>query len=70
MTREKILDRIEALEIIVAEQQQVIDDLNEVITRQWDGQEKLKRELATMSDQLHDLEENQSASANQKAPHY
>ncbi len=63
-------ERIDALEIIIAEQQQVIDDLNNMITQQWAAHEKLKREIAQITDQLQDLEENQSAPANQKAPHY
>ena len=63
-------ERIDTLEIIVAEQQQVIEDLSEMITRQWTAHEKLKREIAQITDQLQELEDNQSAPANQKAPHY
>lgn len=70
MSEERTLERIEALEIIVAEQQQVIDDLSEMMKKQWDRQEKLKRELAKLGDHLQDLEENQSAPTTQKAPHY
>jgi len=70
MTRDKTNDRIDALEIIVAEQQKIIDDLSDMTAKQWNSHEKLKRELDRMTDQLQDLEENQSVPANQKAPHY
>jgi len=70
MTNTKTSERIDALEIIIAEQQQVIDDLNDMITQQWTAHEKLKRKISQITDQLQDLEENQSAPANQKAPHY
>jgi len=63
-------ERLDALEAIVAEQQQTIDELNEMVTKQWDAHEKLKHQLAKMTDQLQDLEENQPAPPNQKAPHY
>ncbi|PCH80323.1 MAG: SlyX protein [Hyphomicrobiales bacterium] len=70
MIPEDISKRFDALEMIVAEQQQVIDDLNEMITKQWKSQDVLKRQLTKMTDQIHDLEESQPAAANQKPPHY
>ena len=70
MTPEKTSERIDNLEIILAEQQQIIDDLNEVITKQWDAQELMKHQLSKLTDQLLELEQNQPEPANQKAPHY
>ncbi len=70
MDRDKTAQRIDALEIIIAEQQQTIDDLSEMIAKQWDAHELLKHQLAKMTDQLQDLEENQPTPENQKAPHY
>lgn len=70
MTLDKAFERIDSLEIVVTEQQQVIDDLNEMITKQWHEHDLLKLQISKMTDQLHDLEENQPAPANQKAPHY
>lgn len=70
MNTDNSKQRIEALEIIVAQQQQVIDDLNEMITKQWTGFEQLKREFAQVNEQVQELEENQSAPQHQKAPHY
>ncbi len=70
MTQDNTSERINALETIVAEQQQTIDDLNEMITKQWEAHELLKNQFARMTDQLQDLEENQPAPATQKAPHY
>ncbi len=63
-------ERLDALEAIVAEQHQTIDELSEMVTRQWDVIELLKHQLAKMTDQLQDIEENQPAPDNQKAPHY
>lgn len=71
MPQDNTVERIDALEIIVAEQQQVIDDLSEMITKQWTAHELLKNLIAKMTDQLEFLEENQSGPAAQKAPpHY
>jgi len=63
-------ERLDALEAIVAEQQQTIDELSEMVTKQWDVIEQQKHQLAKMTDQLQDIEENQPAPDNQKAPHY
>jgi len=63
-------ERLDTLEAIVAGQQQTIDELSEMITKQWDAHENLKHQLAKMTDQLQDLEENQSAPVSEKAPHY
>jgi len=70
MTQDNTTERINALETIVAEQQQTIDDLNEMITKQWEAHELLKTQFSRMTDQLQDLEENQPAPTTQKAPHY
>ena len=64
------VSRIDALEMTVAEQQVVIDDLNEMITKQWKTLDLMKLELSNMTDQVQNLEESQSAPAHQKAPHY
>jgi len=70
MTQDDPTERLDKLEAIVAEQQKTIDDLSEMVTRQWDVHEKLKHQLAKMTDQLQDIEENQPAPGNEKAPHY
>ncbi len=70
MSRDETTERIEALEIIVAEHQQTIDDLSEMISKQWQANEVLKHQLATLTGQIQELEENQPAPPNQKAPHY
>lgn len=70
MPHDNAIERIESLEILAAEQQKVIDDLSDIIAKQWDAHEVLKRQLAQMTDQLRDLEDNQPAPSAQKAPHY
>jgi SlyX protein len=44
--------RIEHLETRIAFQDQTIDDLNKMLTAQWQEIDKLKRELAKLGDQL------------------
>lgn len=68
--RHETVARIDALEMTVAEQQVVIDDLNEMVTKQWKALDLIKLELSNMTDQVRNLEENQSGPAIQKAPHY
>lgn len=70
MTLEKALERIDSLEITVSEQQQVIDDLSEMVTKQWDAHEALKRELSKVTEQVRELEDGQPGPTHQKAPHY
>lgn len=70
MAEDNTTERLDALEAIVAEQQQIIDELSEMVTRQWDVIEQQKHKLAEMTDHLQDLEETRSGPANQKAPHY
>jgi len=70
MTENTTTERLDGLEAIVAEQQKTIDDLSEMIAKQWDAHERLKHQLGKMTDQIQDLEENQPAPENQKAPHY
>ncbi len=70
MAEDNTTQRLDALEAIVAEQQQIIDELSEMVTRQWDFIEQQKHKLAEMTDHLHDLEEARSGPADQKAPHY
>ncbi len=70
MAEDNTTERLDALEAIVAEQQQVIDELSEMVTRQWDLIEQQKHKLAEMTDHLQDLEEARPGPASQKAPHY
>ena len=70
MAEDTTTERLDALEAIVAQQQQTIDELNEMVTRQWGVIELQKHQLAEMTDQLQDLEETRPVPSSQKAPHY
>ncbi|WP_343562093.1 SlyX family protein [Kiloniella sp. b19] len=70
-TREEELQaRLDALEMTVAEQQREIDDLNAMVTKQWDTLGLYKAQINKMIDQISDLEQGDGPAANQKPPHY
>lgn len=48
--------RIENLEIRIAYQDQVIDDLNKTIAAQWSEIDALKRRMAQLLDRVQDVE--------------
>jgi SlyX protein len=64
--------RIEQLETTVAYQEQAIEDLNKVITSQWQEIEALKRQLAKFGDQLREVEANPALAPQDEPPppHY
>lgn len=64
--------RIERLETTVAYQEQVIDDLNKVVTEQWQEIETLKRQFAKLADQLREVEANPALAPQDEPPppHY
>ena len=63
--------RLDALEMRVAHQDRVIDDLNATITAQWSRIEGLLRQVAAMGERLGEAE-SRAASAGpvQPPPHY
>ncbi|WP_440957351.1 SlyX family protein [Oceanicaulis sp. LC35] len=63
-------DRLDRLEIHVAEQQQMLDDLSEVLTRQTREIEALKARLSQSDTRISELEAGLPAPANEKPPHY
>ncbi|WP_350333057.1 SlyX family protein [Coralliovum pocilloporae] len=70
MSTEQLEARIDSLEITIADQQKTIDDLNEMVTRQWDTLKQFEREILKLSGQIELLEEASPAPENQKPPHY
>ena len=65
-----ITDRIFELEIRIAEQDRVIEDLNVAVTTQWDMLEALRRELAQVADRLGDAENRIPGEPELPPPHY
>ena len=63
-------ERLEKLEMLAAEQERVIEDLNQTITAQWREIEALKRQIAKLDDELREVEAGLPAPPIQKPPHY
>jgi SlyX protein len=64
--------RLEALEIRVAYQDQVIEDLNQTITAQWKDIDRLRREMAALADRVAQAERGAGGEAEDEPPppHY
>jgi SlyX protein len=64
--------RIEALEVRIAYQDQVIEDLNETVIAQWKQIESLRRQFAEVLDRVQDVEDNAGgpAAPEPPPPHY
>jgi SlyX protein len=62
--------RLEKLEMLAAEQDRTIEDLNQTITSQWREIEALRRQIAKLDDELREVEEGMPALPIQKPPHY
>jgi Uncharacterized protein conserved in bacteria len=65
-------ERIEALEVRVAYQEQAIEDLNAVITDQWKVIETLQRKLARLEEDLAEAEiaARAAGTVERPPPHY
>lgn len=62
-------ERIEALEMRIAYQDQTIEDLNQTITKQWSEFDKLNREIAKLYAQMEELD-NSGGEIVDRPPHY
>ncbi|MDP8919889.1 MAG: SlyX family protein [Pseudomonadota bacterium] len=64
--------RIEALEVRIAYQDQVIEDLNQTVIAQWKQIESLRRQFAEVLDRVQDVEDNAGgpAAPEPPPPHY
>ena len=63
--------RIEALEIRIAYQDQVIEDLNQTVIAQWKQIDSLKRQFNEVLDRVQEVEDNTGGrSAPEPPPHY
>lgn len=65
-------ERIEALEVRSAYQEQAIEDLNSVITEQWKTIEALQRKLARLEEELAETElgAREAGTVERPPPHY
>ena len=64
--------RIEALEMRIAHQDRIIEDLNTSVTEQWKQIEMLTKQLGRFADRLKSIEDNAAVSgeAEPPPPHY
>lgn len=67
---ERLAERLDRLETRVAYQDETIETLNATITAQWKEIERLTRQLAMISDRLHEAEARAPGPANERPPHY
>jgi SlyX protein len=65
-----LAERIDALEIRLAFQDETIEALNNTITAQWQQIDALTRQLAALSERLQEAEANAPAATNEPPPHY
>ncbi len=62
-------ERIEALEMRIAYQDQTIEDLSQTITKQWTEFDKLNREIAKLYAQMEEID-NGGGEIVDRPPHY
>lgn len=63
-------ERIDALEIRLAFQDETIEALNNTITAQWQQIDTLTRQLAALNERLQEAEANAPGASNEPPPHY
>ena len=63
-------DRIDALEVRIAYQDDTIETLNATITEQWKQIDALTRQVAALSDRLQEAEARSPGPVNERPPHY
>jgi SlyX protein len=63
-------ERVDALEMRVAYQDDTIETLNQTITAQWKQIDVLTRKIAELGDRLQEAEANAPGAANERPPHY
>lgn len=67
---QKLVERIDALEIRVAYQDDTIEKLNSAVTAQWAQIDALTRQLAIVTDRLDEASVAAGDALNEKPPHY
>ncbi|MBB5049672.1 SlyX protein [Rhodopseudomonas rhenobacensis] len=69
-TTASLSERIDALEIRIAYQDETIETLNATITAQWQQIDALTRQVKSLGDRLQEAEANAPAPSNEPPPHY
>lgn len=70
--RERLMQRIDELEIRVAHQDRALEELNEAFAAQWRTIDELVRKFSALESRLHTVEQNTDAppSTEPPPPHY
>jgi len=63
-------ERVDALEMRIAYQDDTIETLNQTITAQWKQIDVLTRKIAELGERLREAETNAPGPANERPPHY
>ena len=63
-------ERVDALEMRIAYQDDTIETLNQTITAQWKQIDMLTRKIAELGERLQETETNAPGPANEPPPHY
>ncbi|WP_426412190.1 SlyX family protein [Bradyrhizobium ganzhouense] len=65
-----LAERIDALEMRLAYQDDTIETLNQTITAQWKQIDTLTRKIAELGERLQEAETNSPGPTNERPPHY
>jgi SlyX protein len=65
-----LAERIDALEMRLAYQDDTIETLNQTITAQWKQIDVLTRKIAELGERLQEAEANAPGATNERPPHY
>jgi SlyX protein len=65
-----LAERLDALEMRVAYQDDTLETLNETIAAQWKQIDALTRQLAELRERLQEAESSAAAPTNERPPHY
>ena len=63
-------DRIDGLEMRLAEQERVIEDLDAAVTAQWSAIEAMRRQVGQLLDRLAEAERRLPGEPERPPPHY
>jgi SlyX protein len=63
-------ERIDALEMRIAYQDETIETLNQTITAQWTEIDRLTRQVAELKERVREAESNVPGPVNERPPHY
>ena len=63
-------ERLAELEIQLAHQGRSIEELSDMVSKQWEMIDRMSRQIRSLKDALVELEDNSAPAANQKPPHY